>query len=353
MQVGIPDYRLPKDALSREVDIIRDLGVEVELNTRVGKDVTLEQLSTQGFKAIFLAAGAHIGRELGMEAEGVVDGVKFLHGVNTGEEVNATDRVIIIGGGNVAIDCARTCLRSGFKDVNIVYRRSRVEMPASSEEVEAAEKEGAKITFLAAPVKVLTGGGGIAGVECVRMELGEPDASGRRRSIPVKGSEFTIETDMVIPAIGEKPDLSFIGDKGINTTEQGTVVIDKAGYQTSIPGIFAGGDCVTGAATIIEAIAAGNRAASSIDRYLQSGKAIPSDEYMVENWLNAVALNRQRDERIVARKERQSPEELAVADRNLNFNEVEQVFVPETAAEEAERCLRCYRLMLMAIDGEK
>ena len=353
VQVGIPDYRLPKDALSREVDIMRDLGVEVELNTRVGKDVTLEQLSAQGFKAIFLAAGAHIGRELGMEAEGVIDGVKFLHDVNAGEEVNARDRVIIIGGGNVAIDCARTCLRSGFKDVNIVYRRSRAEMPARSEEVEAAESEGAKITFLAAPVKVLAGGDGIAGVECVRMELGEPDDSGRRRPIPVKGSEFTIETDMVIPAIGEKPDLSFIRDKAINTTEQGTLVIDKASYQTSVPGIFAGGDCVTGAATIIEAIAAGNRAASSIDRYLQSGKATPSDEYMVENWLNAVALNRQRDGRIVARKERQSPEELAVADRNLNFNEVEQVFVPETAAEEAERCLRCYRVMVMAIDSEK
>ncbi len=353
VQVGIPDYRLPKDALSREVDIIRDLGVEVELNTRVGKDVTLEQLSAQGFKAIFLAAGAHIGRELGMEAEGVVDGVKFLHDVNAGEGVNARDRVIIIGGGNVAIDCARTCLRLGFKDVNIVYRRSRAEMPARGEEVEAAEKEGARITFLAAPAKVLTEGGRITGVECVRMELGEPDASGRRRPITVRGSEFTIETDMVIPAIGEKPDLSFIGDKAINTTGQGTVAIDKAGYQTSIPGIFAGGDCVTGAATIIEAIAAGNRAASSIDRYLQSGKATPSDEYMVENWLNAVALNRQRDERIVARKERQSPEEVAVADRNLNFNEVEQVFVPETAAEEAERCLRCYRVVLMAIDGEK
>jgi formate dehydrogenase beta subunit len=353
VQVGIPDYRLPKDALSREVDIIRDLGVEVKLNTRVGKDVTLEQLSAQGFKAIFLAAGAHIGRELGMEAEGVVDGVKFLRDVNTGEEVHARDRVIIIGGGNVAIDCARTCLRLGFKDVNIVYRRSRAEMPARSEEVEAAESEGAKITFLAAPAKVLAGGDGIAGVECVRMELGEPDDSGRRRPIPVEGSEFTIETDMVIPAIGEKPDLSFIGDKAISTTEQGTVVIDKAAYQTSVPGIFAGGDCVTGAATIIEAIAAGNRAASSIDRYLQSGKATPSDEYMVENWLNAVALNRQRNERIVAGKERQSPEELAVADRNLNFNEVEQVFVPETAAEEAERCLRCYRVMLMAIDGEK
>ncbi len=353
VQVGIPDYRLPKDALGREVDIIRDLGVEVELNTRVGKDITLEQLSAQGFKAIFLAAGAHIGRELGMEAEGVVDGVEFLHDVNAGKEVNARNRVIVIGGGNVAIDCARTCLRLGFKDVNIVYRRSRTEMPARGEEVEAAEEEGARITFLAAPAKVLTEGDRITGVECVRMELGEPDDSGRRRPIPVKGSEFIIETDMVIPAIGEKPDLSFIGDKAINTTEQGTVVIDKAGYQTSVPGIFAGGDCVTGAATIIEAIAAGNRAASSIDRYLQSGKATPSDEYMVESWLNAVALNRQRDERIVARKERQSPEELAVGDRNLNFSEVEQVFIPETAAEEAERCLRCYRVMLMAIDSEK
>ncbi len=352
--VGIPSYRLPQNTLEREVDIIKELGIEVKLNTKVGKDITLEQLSSQGFKAIFIATGAHIGRELGIETEngGVIDGVKFLHNVNMGKKVMAKDRVIIIGGGNVTIDCARTCLRLGFKNVTIVYRRSRTEMPARIEEVEAAEKEGAKITFLAVPVKVLTEGDKVTGVECVRMELGEPDASGRRRPIPIKGSEFTIKTDMIIPAIGEKPDLSLIAGK-INTTERDTVAIDLSSYQTSLPGVFAGGDCVTGPATLIEAIAAGNRAAKSIDQYLKSGKVPPSDEYMVEHWLHDVALNRQRHGGIIAKRPRQSPEQLAIPDRRLNFNEVEQSLTPEMALKEAERCLRCYRVMLLAIASEK
>ena len=351
--VGIPAYRLPKDVLEREVDIIKELGIEVKLNTKVGNDVTLEQLSSQGFKAIFIATGAHIGRELGIEAgsRGVIDGVKFLHNVNMGKKVTVKDRVIIIGGGNVAIDCARTCLRLGFKDVTIVYRRSRAEMPARSEEVEAAEKEGVKITFLATPVKILTEGGKVTSAECIRMELGEPDASGRKRPIPIKGSEFIIETDMIIPAIGEKPDLSLI--EGIKTTEQDTVAVDLSSYQTSLPGVFAGGDCVTGPATLIEAIAAGNRAARSIDQYLQSGKVTPSDEYMVENWLHDVALSRQRNGGIIAKRPCQSPEQLAIPDRKLNFDEVEQSLTPEAAAKEAERCLRCYRVMLLAIAGEK
>lgn len=355
--VGIPSFRLPKDILEREVDIIKRLGIEVKLNTRVGKDITLQQLSSQGFKAIFIATGAHVGRELsikaGPEDRGVIDGIKFLHNINIGKTVTAKDRVIIIGGGNVAIDCARTCLRLGFKEITIVYRRSRAEMPARSEEVEAAVKEGVKIAFLAVPVKILTDGGKVTGAECVRIELGEPDASGRRRPIPIKGSEFILETDMIIPAIGEKSDLSLIEGKLISITEQGTVATDLFSYQTSLPEVFAGGDCVTGPATLSEAIAAGNRAARSIDQYLQLGKVTPSDEYMVENWLHGVALSRQRDGGIITRRPRQSPEELAIPDRRLNFNEVERCFTPEAAAKEAERCLRCYRVMLLAIADEK
>ena len=353
--VGIPSFRLPQGILEREVDIIKKLGIEVKLNTRVGKDITLEQLSGQGFKAIFMATGAHMGRELGIEVEGggVIDGVEFLHDVNMGKKVTVKDRVIIVGGGNVAIDCARTCLRLGFKDVTIVYRRSTVEMPARTEEIEAAEEEGVKITFLAAPVRALTEGDRVTGVECIRMELGEPDASGRRRPVPVEGSEFIIETDMIIPAIGEKPDLSLIEGKPIDITKQGTVAVDLSSYQTSQPEVFAGGDCVTGPATLIEAIAAGNRAARSIDQYLQSGKVTLPSEYMVESWLHDVALNRQRDGNIVAKQPHQSPEQLPIPDRVLNFDEVEQPFTYETAAKEAERCLRCYRVMLMAIASEK
>jgi len=353
--VGIPSFRLPKGILEREVDIIKKLGIEVKLNTRVGKDIALEQLSGQGFKAIFMATGAHMGRELGIEVEGggVIDGVEFLHDVNTGKKVTVKDRVIIVGGGNAAIDCARTCLRLGFKDVTVVYRRSRVEMPARTEEIESAEEEGVKITFLAAPVRALTKGDKVTGVECIRMELGEPDASGRRRPVPVEGSEFIIETDMIIPAIGEKPDLSLIEGRPINITKQGTVAVDLSSYQTSQPEVFAGGDCVAGPATLIEAIAAGNRAARSIDQYLQSGKVTPPSEYMVESWLHDIALNRQRDGNIVANQPRQSPEQLPIPDRVLNFDEVEQPFTYEAAAKEAERCLRCYRVMLMAIASEK
>jgi formate dehydrogenase beta subunit len=185
------------------------------------------------------------------------------------------------------------------------------------------------------------------------MELGEPDASGRRRPVPVEGSEFIIETDMILPAIGEKPDLSLIEGKPINITKQGTIVVAPSSYQTSQPEVFAGGDCVTGSATLIEAIAAGNRAAKCIDQYLQSGKVTPPGEYMVEGWLHDVALNRQRDGNIVAKRPHQSPEQLPIPDRVLNFDEVEQPFTYEAAAKEAERCLRCYRVILMAIASEE
>ena len=353
--VGIPAFRLPRNVLGREVDIIKKLGIDVKLNTRVGKDISLEQLLKQGFKAVFIATGAHAGRELGIEVEGggVVDGVEFLRDVNMGQKVAVKKRVIIVGGGNVAIDCARTCLRLGFKEVTILYRRSRAEMPARGEEIEAAEAEGAKIHYLAAPVKALTEGGQVTGVECIRMKLGEPDDSGRRRPIPIEGSEFTIGTDMIIPAIGEKPDLSLIEGKSINITKWGTIVVDAPTGQTSLPGVFAGGDCVTGPATLVEAIAAGNKAARSIDRYLKSGRVTPPEEQVVEDWLHDVALNHQRDGNVIAKKERQSPEQLPVAKRKRGFDEVEQCLTLEMAAKEAERCLRCYRVMLLAVDGKK
>jgi len=353
--VGIPAFRLPRNVLGREVDIIKKLGIDVKLNTRVGKDISLEQLLKQGFKAVFIATGAHAGRELGIEVEGggVVDGVEFLRDVNMGQKVAVKKRVIIVGGGNVAIDCARTCLRLGFKEVTILYRRSRTEMPAREEEIQAAEAEGAKIHYLAAPVKALTEGGRVTGVECIRMKLGEPDDSGRRRPIPIEGSEFTIGTDMIIPAIGEKPDLSLIEGKSINITKWGTIVVDAPTGQTSLPGVFAGGDCVSGPATLVEAIAAGNKAARSIDRYLKSGRVTPPEEQVVEDWLHDVALNHQRDGNVIAKKERQSPEQLPVAKRKRGFDEVEQCLTLEMAAKEAERCLRCYRVMLLAVDGKK
>lgn len=357
--VGIPPYRLPGDILNREVDIIKKIGVEIKLNTRIGRDITLESLISEGFKAIFIATGAHLGREFDIENwkegyEGLADGVEFLRDFNLGRKIEPKDRVIIVGGGNVAIDCARTCLRLGFKDVTIVYRRSRVEMPGRKEEVEEAEREGAKIHFLATPVKVLTEDGKVTGAECIRMELGEPDASGRRRPIPIKGSEFVLPADVIISAIGEAPDLSFLteGEK-IKISEMGTIEVAPFTYQASRAGIFSGGDCVTGPATLIEAIAAGNKAARSIDQYLRAGIVAPSDEDLVESLVHDVSLSRQRQAGITAKGVRQSPELLPVQNRGLNFDEVEKCLTTESALKEAERCLRCYRVMLLAVTSEK
>jgi len=353
--VGIPPYRLPKDVLDGEADTIKRLGVEIKLNTKLGRDITLEQLFSEGFKAIFIATGAHLGREFDIENwregyPGLVDGVKFLRDVNLGKKIEAKDRVIIVGGGNVAIDCARTCLRLGFKDVTIVYRRSRVEMPGRKEEVEAAEAEGVKIHLLATPVKVLTEGNRVTGAECIRMELGEPDASGRRRPMPVKGSEFTLPADMIVSAIGEAPDLSFLAQgEPIETTEQGTIKVAPLTYQTSRVGVFSGGDCVIGPATLIEAIAAGNRAARSIDQYLTSGKVVQSEEDVKERLTHDIGLLRQRGGGIIARSQRQSPEQLPSPDRVQSFDEVEKCLTAESAVKEAERCLRCYRVMLLAV----
>jgi len=357
--VGIPSYRLPKDILEREANIIKRLGIEVKLDTRVGKDMTLEQLSTQGFKAIFIATGAHLGREPDIENwkkdyEGLIEGIEFLRGVNLGKKAAPKNKVIIVGGGNVAVDCARTCLRLGCKDVTIVYRRSRAEMPGRQEEIEEAEREGIRFHFLAVPVKVLTEGNKVIGAECIRMELGEPDVSGRRRPVPIKDSEFVIETDMIISATGEAPDLSFLtGKEQVQITEQGTIEVGVNKCQTAEAGIFSGGDCVSGAATLIEAIAAGNRAARSIDQYLQSGKVTPSDDEVVENWLHDVALSQRRDGSMVAGRPRQSPEQLAIPDRVSNFDEVERCLTAAAAAKEVERCLRCYRVMLLAVASEK
>ena len=356
--VGIPPYRLPKDILAAEVDTLKKLGVEIKLNTKLGRDITLKQLSRQGFKAIFIATGAHLGRESDIENwreghPGLVDGTKFLRDVNLGKKVEARDKVIIVGGGNVAIDCARTCLRLGFKKVTIVYRRSRVEMPARKEEVEAAEEEGVKIHFLAVPVKVLTEGKRVIGAECIRMELGKPDTSGRRRPVPVKGSEFTLPANMIISAIGEAPDLSFLAQDELETTEQGTIKVAPFTYQTSQTGVFSGGDCVIGPATLIEAIAAGNKAARSIDQYLRSGIVTPSEEDVKERLTHDIGLSREWGGGIIARRKRQSPEQLPSADRAQSFDEVEKCLTAESAVKEAERCLRCYRVMLLSVASRR
>jgi len=282
LRQGIPEFRLPKKLVDAEIEHIRDAGVEIKTNVKIGEDLAFEDLWKQGFKAIFLSVGAHKTRKLGVEGEdlkGVFDALSFLGQVNCGEKVNIGDHVAVIGGGNVAIDSARTAVRLGAKEVSIFYRRSRDEMPANPYEVKEAEHEGAKIQLLAAPKRILGQDGRVSGLECVKMTLGEPDATGRRAPRPVEGSEFTVPVDSVILAIGEAPDLSFLPKK-VEVNEDNTIAVEPFTVETSTPGVFAGGDCVSGPATVIEAILAGKKAADCIDQYLKNEKPLKAEQVL-------------------------------------------------------------------------
>ncbi|MBU4035725.1 MAG: FAD-dependent oxidoreductase [Proteobacteria bacterium] len=273
LAVGIPKYRLPRDILNKEIDIVKKLGAQIRTDARIGKDLSVDDLFKQGFEAVFVAVGAHKGQKLripGEDATGVVPGVNYLRELNLGKEVQLGKKVAVIGGGNVAMDSARSSFRLGAEEVSILYRRTREEMPASGEEIDAALSEGIKFEYLVAPLEVLIDNGKVKGLRCNRMQLGEPDASGRRRPVAIEGSEFEIELDMIIPAIGQTSDLSFLPeDNAVETTKWGTIVADSGQCCTKRQGIFAGGDCVTGPNIAIEAVAAGKKAALSIDDYLK------------------------------------------------------------------------------------
>jgi len=349
MAVGIPAYRLPKAVLQKEIDAIEKMGVEIKLNTPVGVDLTLDDLSQQGYKAVFIAVGTHKSGRLGIEgegAEGVIHGTAFLKDVNLGKKLELGERVAIVGGGNVAIDAARSALRLGPKEVTIVYRRSREEMPAHKWEVEEAESEGVKFRFLALPTKVLSENGKVTGVECIQMRLGERDESGRRRPIPIEGSEFTMDVDTVIPAISQSPDLSFLVDSDngkVETTRQGTFVVDPETSATTCDGVFAAGDCVSGPAMVVEAIAGGEKAAMAIHSYLRGGKVKelhPREKARLE----AQLMEKPAEEGLEAgaeEKPRQVMPVLPLNRRRNNFDEIELGFAEEMAIAEAKRCLQC------------
>jgi NADPH-dependent glutamate synthase beta subunit-like oxidoreductase len=267
----IPEYRLPKQVLTKEIQLLKNLGVKIKTSITIGKDLNFEDLWKEGYKAIFVGVGAHKSQELRIESgdlKGIMHALDFLWIVNSGEKVEIGKNVAVIGGGNVAMDAAKTVLRNGAKKVTILYRRSREEMPANPWETKEAEDEGVRIEFLVAPKRVLGKDGKVSAIECVRMQLGELDASGRRKPIPIEGSEFTKEADMVILAIGEVPDLKFLPND-IELNEDGTVWVNPITMETSLQGVFAGGDAVTGPASVIEAIRAGKRAAESIENYLK------------------------------------------------------------------------------------
>jgi NADPH-dependent glutamate synthase beta subunit-like oxidoreductase len=265
----IPGYRLPRRMVDSDIRRIKALGVKIKTNSAIGKGLKMEQLLEKGYKAVFVATGAHEEHSLGVEGEelsGVFGALDFLEKANR-KEAELSGNVAVIGGGNVAVDSAVTALRLGAQEVTILYRRSKAEMPASPWEINEAEEAGAKIEFLVAPKRFLGENGKVTGIECVRMELGEPDETGRGRPVPIQGSEFVIETGTVIIAIGQFPCTGFLPET-VEVTEKRTIAAHPFTLETGSPGIFAGGDAVSGPATLMEAIVAGKRAAVSIDIYL-------------------------------------------------------------------------------------
>jgi len=276
MQKGIPEYRLPRKVLAKELEFLKDLGVETKTGVTVGKDLSFEDIWKKGYKAIFVSTGAHKSQKLKIEGtnlKGVINALDFLWKVNSGEKFEVGKKIVVIGGGNVAIDAARsaltarTALKMGAEEVVILYRRSREEMPANPWEVKEAEEEGVKIEFGVTPLKIV-GDGDVSAVECIRTQLGEPDETGRRMATPIPGSEFKREADMVILAIGETPDVGFL-PKDVELNDNGTIWVNPVTMETSMPGVFAGGDAVTGPASVIEAIRAGKTAAESIEGHLK------------------------------------------------------------------------------------
>ena len=340
LRVGIPDHRLPPEVLDRDIEIITNLGVEIKTDTPLGGDLTVDSLFDQGFKAVYLALGAHKGITLGVpgeQADGVRQGVDFLREVNLTGKAPMGKHVAIVGGGNVAIDVARSAVRLGAETVRIVYRRTRAEMPAWEEEIQAAETEGVSLTYLAAPQEILVTDGKVSGMRCIRMELGEPDSSGRRRPVPVPGSEYDLEIDQLIPAIGQRPDLSSIDEvEGLAFTRWSTTEVDPITYATGREGVFAGGDLQTGPWVAIGAIAAGKEAAESIVRYLDGADMAAGREPIERE----DPVYRPVPEGEPA-KARARVRELEPEARRGNFDEVELGLDEEAGKAEARRCLNC------------
>jgi NADPH-dependent glutamate synthase beta subunit-like oxidoreductase len=337
MAVGIPEYRLPRNVLQAEIDVIKKLGVEIKLNVEIGKDLSFEDMK-KDFKAVFISVGCHQAVKLGIpgedELDGVVDCITFLREINLGNPPGDRGRLVVLGGGNAAIDSARVAKRLGYDPVAILYRRTREEMPASPWEVEEAIEEGIDLEFLTAPVRIVGGSGKVTGLECVRMAMGEPDESGRRKPSPIAGSEFTVQADVIVVAIGQRSELSFLGNgHGVNISSKNTIEVDPLTAATNIPGIFAGGDVASGPKIVVEAVAFGKRAAISIDRYLK-GQDIKIGRGM--EW-KGMAFE---PDHVVAPSPRQAMPRLPLSERTRGFHEVDLGFNEEQATQEALRCLR-------------
>lgn len=343
LMVGIPRYRLPREVIDTEVSMIEKLGVEFVYNTRFGTDITLEDLKKDGYDAFFLAIGAHKSWDLSIkgekELEGVLDAVTFLRDVALGNRHAPGEDVVIIGGGNVAIDAARTSLRLGAENVTIAYRRSRDQMPADIEEVEQAEEEGVQFAFLTIPEKIVGENNHAVGLACIKAELVKKKGSDRMAPAPIDGSNFVIKADAVIRAIGQYVDSDGLEEfEQVTWSRRGTIEVAHASMETSMPGVFAAGDAVSGPATVIEAIGGGKRAAESIDRYLNNIPQPRMPKIPVRHSIDPPVEMSAEEKMTLTRPEMQM---LNVYRRRTTFQQAELGYSEQEVRSEARRCLRC------------
>jgi NADH-quinone oxidoreductase subunit F len=339
LAVGIPEYRLPRAILQQEIENIQRAGVDIVCNRALGRDFEMDDLfNRMGYASVVLAIGAHKGLRMGIKGEklpGVYDGVEYLRHCALGEAPDfGAKKVAVVGGGNVAIDAARTAWRQGAAQVHVIYRRTRQDMPAYREEIEAAEQEGIIFNYLAAPIRIL-GNGRVAGIEIQHQQLSEFDASGRRRPIPIEASTFTLKIEALIQAIGQQPDNQCLAGAALETNRNATIRVGQ-NLATSRQGVFAVGDAVSGPASVIEAVAQGNRVAEAVDHYLRTGTTekisvaldvhLPELTWKMEDYSHAARIQ---------------PGHLAVNERSGSFREVELPVEEGIICEEAKRCLRC------------
>ena len=345
MAVGIPEYRLPKQVLRAEIDRILALGVELRLNTALGRDFTFDDLRRDGFGAILLATGAHKAQKLGIpgeDLEGVWPATVFLKKVNLGEPVDLTGHVLVVGGGSTAMDAARSAWRAGARSVRVLYRRTREDMPAQEEEIRAAEHEGVYIEPLVAPVAIIGKNGWMTGVRCVRLEVTGTGADGRSRVAPIPGSEFVLPATGLMVAVGEAPDPSILpAGSNVQVADWGGFVVDPETLVTTREGVFAAGDVATGPRSVIEGVAQGQRAAWAIDRYLRH---VPAARYVAPWKLGPSRLSTRHVQIDLANRERSEAALAAITIHDGGEDtgrEVSLGFTEAAARAEAARCLRC------------
>jgi formate dehydrogenase (NADP+) beta subunit len=339
LNVGIPPYRLPREVVGQAIEEVRRLGVGIITGTPIGKELNLEVLRKK-YDAVYIAAGAHKAEKLGIPGEdlqGVIHGVTFMRRVNLEKDLKIGSRIAVVGGGNTAMDAARSSLRLGAKEVFIIYRRTREEMPVDPRELEQVEEEGIEVHFLTQPTRVLSRDGiRVSGVQCIRNRLGEPEKDGRRRPIPIEGTEFDIDIDLLIPAVSQSPDISFLPEEiGLEISKWDRLSVNPETFETNVHGIFAGGDFITGPRDVIRVIADGRKTALSIHTYL-------SGEEFEKKPVHFTAVSEVKIDPDLEKIPRQKIETIPIQERKSVDKEVELGFSNEVAVKEALRCLQCH-----------